>query len=226
MLLADLRAEVARYARKMYASHLVQATQGNLSARNPDSGLICLTPSGADYELLTAEDIVVVDEAGDVVEGKWKPTTETTLHTLILSRRRDVHCVMHTHSPYATAFGVVYQPLPMILSDSALCLGGEVPIVPYQMSGTPAFAGAVADTLGSGSAVLWGNHGAMVVGMTLALTFSTAHALEDTAKVYAIARQLGEPVRLADEEVRTLRDYWLRCYGQKAQQSLVGTPQP
>jgi L-ribulose-5-phosphate 4-epimerase len=70
MLLPELRAQVACYAKKMYDSHLVQATQGNLSARDPQSGLVCITPSGADYEVLTAEDVVVVDEKGTVIEGK------------------------------------------------------------------------------------------------------------------------------------------------------------
>lgn len=216
MLLPELRAEVARYAKKMHASHLVQATQGNLSARDPESGLICLTPSGADYDLLAADDIVVVDAAGKLVEGRWKPTLELPVHTMLLARRRDIHCVMHTHSSYASAFGVVYQPIPMILAESALCLGGEVPVAPYQMSGTPEFAALVADVLGNGSAVIWGNHGAMVVGTTLALAYSTAHALEDSAKIYAIARQLGSPVELPREEVAKLHAFWQRHYGQRA----------
>lgn len=216
MRLPDLRAEVARYAKKMYDSQLVQATQGNLSARDPISGLICITPSGADYQLLTAEDIVVVDEQGTIIEGKWHPSVETPLHTLVLHRRRDVNCVMHNHSPYATAFGVVYQPIPMILAESALTLGGEVPIAPYHMSGTPAFAELVADTLGNGPAVIWGNHGAMVVGVNLALTFSIAHALEDSAKVYTIAKQLGNPVVLPPTEVAKLHSFWTNNYGQKA----------
>src|SRR5579883_2556373 len=200
MLLAHLRAEVARYAKKMYTSQLVRATQGNLSARDPESGLVCITPSGADYQLLAAEDIVVVNEVGEVVEGKWYPSVETPLHTLVLQRRRDINCVMHTHSPYASAFGVVYQSLPMILAESALCLGQEVPIAPYRMSGTPEFAELVADTLGEHAAVLWGNHGAMVVGAHLAQAFSIAHALEDSAKIYTIARQLGDPVILPPDE--------------------------
>jgi L-ribulose-5-phosphate 4-epimerase len=216
MLLAELRAEVARYARKMSASWLVRATQGNLSARDPESGRICITPSGADYETMTGEDIVVVDAEGTIVEGKWKPSVEMPLHSLILRRRRDIHCVMHTHSVYATALGVVYQPVPMILEESAMCLGGEVPVAPYQMSGTPEFAELIAETLGAGSAVIWGNHGAMVVGTSLALTFATAHALEDSARVYAIARQLGEPQVLPPDEVAKLRVFWLAHYGQQA----------
>src|SRR5580765_7349958 len=69
MLLADLRGDVARYAKKMVASHLVRAAQGNLSARDAASGLICITPSGMDYDLITAEDIVVLDRDGSVAEG-------------------------------------------------------------------------------------------------------------------------------------------------------------
>jgi L-ribulose-5-phosphate 4-epimerase len=216
MHLPELRAEVARYAKKMYDSQLVHATQGNLSARDPESGLICITPSGADYQLLTAEDIVVVDEYGKVFEGKWHPSVETPLHTLLLRRRRDINCVMHTHSPYATAFGVIYQPIPMILAESALCLGGDVPIAPYRMSGTPEFAELISETLGNRSAIIWGNHGAMVVGANLSQTFSTAHALEDSAKVYAIAKQLGTPVLLPPDEVAKLHAFWVNNYGQKA----------
>jgi L-ribulose-5-phosphate 4-epimerase len=207
MLLQELRGKVARYAKKMYDSHLVQATQGNLSARDPESGFICVTPSGTDYQLLTAEDIVVVDENGKVIEGKKRPTVETPVHTLILRRRHDIHCVMHTHSPYATAFGVIYQPIPVILSDSALYLGCEVPIAAYCMSGTQEFAELVADALKDGPAVIWGNHGALVVGVDLSLTFSIAHALEDSAKVYAIAKQLGNPISLPQEEVIKLREF-------------------
>lgn len=216
MLLAELRAEVVRFAQKMYESQLVQATQGNLSARDPSSGLICITPSGADYQALTAEDVVIVDEDCKVIDGKWKPSVETPLHVLVLRRRRDIHCVMHTHSPYATAFSVVYQPFPLVLAEAALCLGSKVPIAPYRMSGTPEFAELIADTLGKHSAVIWGNHGAMVVGMTLALTYSTAHALEDNAKVYAIARQLGTPALLPQEEISELHNFWIENYRQKA----------
>ncbi len=216
MLLMELRSSVARYARKMYSSHLVEATAGNLSARDLETGLICVTPSGADYEDLAAEDIVVLDQHGEVVEGKWKPTVESPLHALVLARRPDIHCVMHTHSPYATAFGVINEQIPMILSDSALCLGGQVKVAPYRRSGTQEFAVSVVEALGNGRAVIWANHGAMVVGVNLSLTFSTAHALEDSAKVYAIARQLGTPALLPAEEVAALHQFWLEHYGQKA----------
>jgi ribulose-5-phosphate 4-epimerase/fuculose-1-phosphate aldolase len=218
MLLPELRAEVARYAQKMHASQLVRATQGNLSARDTESGLICITPSAVDYELLTAEDITVVNADGQIVEGKWRPSSETPLHTLILRRRLDINCVMHTHSFYASAFGVVYQPIPVVLAESAACLGAEVPIAPYQKSGTIEFAELVYDVLGKGQAVIWGNHGAMVVGDTLARTYSLTHALEDSARIYAIAKQIGNPVFLPAKEVEQIHAMWLETYNKKSAQ--------
>ena len=216
MLLKDLRSELAGYAKKMYDSGLVRATQGNLSARDPESGLICITPSGADYQTLTTEDIAVVNEKGEVVEARWQPSVEAPLHLHILHQRPDVRCVMHTHSLYASAFGVVHKPIPMILGESASCLGGEVPVAPYRTSGTIEFAEQVAETLGDGSAVIWGNHGAMVVGASLAQAFSIAHALEDTAQIYFIAKQLGDPITLPKEEITKLHTEWRENYRQKA----------
>ncbi|HEX5548871.1 MAG TPA: class II aldolase/adducin family protein, partial [Ktedonobacterales bacterium] len=142
------------------------------------------------------------------------PSVETPLHTLLLRRRSDIHCVMHTHSLYATAFGVVYEPLPMVLAESALCLGGTIPIAPYQMSGTREFAEMIVETMGDANAIIWGNHGAMVVGPSIGATFSAAHALEDGAKVYALARQLGTPVLLPPDEVTKLHTFWREHYAQ------------
>ena len=213
--LAALQGDVARYARKMQDSGLVRATQGNLSARDAASGLICITPSGADYDTLTAEDVVVLNAAGEVVEGRWRPSLEAPVHLELYRRRTDVGCVMHTHSIYATVFGVLYEPIPIILAESAYCLGGDVPIAPYMESGSSEFADLAASYLGERTAMIWGNHGALAVGRTLALTYSTAHALEDTARVYWLARQLGEPRTLPGEEVQRLHSFWLASYGQQ-----------
>lgn len=214
MILDELRLELVFYAKKMYSSQLVQATQGNISIRDQASGLICVTPSGLDYDKLTAKDIVVVDENGTVVDGGRKPTTELPLHLLLLRKRKNIHCVMHTHSPYATVFGITYQPLPIVLAEAAMCLGGTIPVAPYQRSGTQAFAELIVHTLGNGMAVIWGNHGSMVVGKNLPFTFSAAHALEDNAKMYLLAKQIGTPIPLPTEEITSLHEGWTTIYGQ------------
>jgi ribulose-5-phosphate 4-epimerase/fuculose-1-phosphate aldolase len=121
---------------------------------------------------------------------------------------------------YATALSVLYRPLPVILAESAYCLGGEVPIAPYQESCTPAFGELVAGFLGEGAAVIWGNHGAMVAGRTVALTYSIAHALEDSARIYWLASQIGEPRTLPADEVQRLHASWKARYGQRPLESL------
>ena len=218
--LTALRAEVARYARKMQDSGLTRATQGNLSARDADSELICITPSGADYDTLTAEDIVVLNGIGDRVAGRLTPSVEAPVHLEIYRRRPEVCCVMHTHSIYASVFAVLYQPIPIILAESAYCLGGEVPIAPYMESGSAEFAELAASALGERPAMLWGNHGALAVGRTLALAYSVAHALEDTARVTWLARQVGEPRPLPDGESPRLHAIWLANYGQRPADAL------
>jgi L-ribulose-5-phosphate 4-epimerase len=214
--LRALRAEVARYAQKMSASGLARATQGNLSARDAESGLVCVTPSGADYDTLTAADIVVVTLDGEIVEGRWKPSVESPAHLEVYRRRADVGCVIHTHSIYASVFSALYRPIPLLLAESAYCLGGSVPIAPYQESGTLAFAVSVADILGDAQAVLWGNHGAMAVGSAIAQAYSVAHALEDSARVAWLAGQIGVPHELPDEAARRLHASWRASYGQRA----------
>ena len=213
--LMTLRAEVARYARKMQDSGLTRATQGNLSAYDLESGLVCITPSGADYDTLTADDIAVLTCEGETVEARWRPSVEAPVHLELYRRRPDVGCVMHTHSIYAMVFGVVYQPIPMVLAESAYCLGGEIPIAPYLESGNPQFAALNASYLGERNAMIWGNHGALAVGRTLPLAYSTAHALEDTARVYWLARQVGQPHTLPDDEVARLHAAWSSGYGQR-----------
>jgi ribulose-5-phosphate 4-epimerase/fuculose-1-phosphate aldolase len=106
----------------------------------------------------------------------------------------------------------------MVLAESAACLGGTVPIVPYLRSGTVEFGEAVAEILGDGMAVIWGNHGAMSVGLNLAQAFGVAHALEDTARVYLLAKQAGNPVVLPTDEVRELHHDWRQHYRQKARE--------
>lgn len=215
MLLEALRAEVLYYTHKLAASDLVRHTQGNLSARDPESGVICVTPSGMEYDAMTADDIVVVDEHGAVVDGRWKPTVETPTHLCVYRARPDVRAVIHAHAPHATAFGVAYRPIPLVLMEAACCLGGPVPIAPYMMSGSEAFGRLILESMGSGNAVVWGNHGILVAGPSLKQALSMAHAVEDNAQAYLLAAQLGEPKVLPDDEVERLHRFWLNDYGQQ-----------
>lgn len=123
MLLAELRAEVCHLHALLPANNLVAWTSGNISGRDPTSGLIVIKPSGLKYDQLTPENMVVVDDNGQVVEGQLTPSSDTLSHCYIYRQRSDVGGVVHTHSRYATAFAAVGQSIPCVLT----AMGDEVP---------------------------------------------------------------------------------------------------
>src|ERR1700674_3652469 len=104
MSLAELREEVYRLHMELPKHNLVVWTMGNVSARDPETGLIVIKPSGIRYEQLSPQNMVVVDVEGGVVEGSLKPSSDTASHCYIYRHRPDVQGIVHTHSRYATAF--------------------------------------------------------------------------------------------------------------------------
>lgn len=213
MLLAELRRQVFDYARQMAADGLAHGSQGNISALDRDSGLVAITPSAADYATMTPEDIVVVDRAGSLVEGQWKPTIETPLHTLFYRRRDAVGAVMHCHAPYAAGFAAAMRPIPLVLAEAAACIGHEVPVAPFMPSGTAAFAELMLDTIGAGCAAVMGQHGIVACGADLRRAYATTVAVEDTARAYIFACQIGtEPRALPPEVCAELHSWWLSSY--------------
>jgi L-ribulose-5-phosphate 4-epimerase len=215
MLLPELRAQVLACARQMAADGLAHGAQGNVSALDRDSGLIAVTPSAADYATMTAEDIVIVDAAGAIVEGRWKPTIETPLHTLFYRRRPDVGAVIHCHAPYVSGFAAALRPVPVVLLETACCVGRAIPCAPTMRSGTPAFAELMLDTIGAGTAAVMGQHGLVACGANLKRAYGTAVAVEDSARACILARQLGvESAPLAPELCDELHQWWLSSYRQ------------
>ena len=125
MLLRDLREEIVETARRMVVDGLVHGAQGNISAQDPDTELIAITPSAVDKANLTFEDLTIIDPHGKVIEGRWKPTSETPMHTIFYRERQDVGAVVHSHAPFASAYGLQSEPLPVVLIEAAGCLRSE-----------------------------------------------------------------------------------------------------
>jgi L-ribulose-5-phosphate 4-epimerase len=162
---------------------------------------------------MSAEDVVVVDHDGRVVEGRWKPTSETPMHTIFYRERPEVGAVVHTHSPFATTFAIAREAIPVVLAEAALCLGGAVPVAPYCRPGTEVLARTVLDTMGHGVGVLLANHGLITVGANLAQAYAATIAAEQMARCIIWARSMGcQPKALPDEEVAALRDLYLHHY--------------
>lgn len=216
-MLQELRHEVWLYAQKMAADHLAHGSQGNISALDRDSGLIAITPSALDYSAMTAEDIVIIDRDGSIVAGRWQPTIETPLHTLFYRRRPEVGAVVHCHAPQVSGFAAAMRPIPMVLAEAAACVGGEVPVAPFVPSGTPAFAELVLDAIGQGTAAVMGQHGLVACGADLRRAYATAIAVEDNARAYLLARQLGvEPAPIPPEVCASMHEWWLSRYTRQA----------
>lgn len=213
--IADLRRQVLSTARRMAQTGLVASVWGNVSARVGASDRLIVTPSGMDYTTMQEEDLVLVSLAtGSVIEGKRKPTSELLLHRAIYQARPDVRAVIHTHSLYASACAVVRCPIPPLMEDMVQVVGGGVPVAPYALPGTEELAINAVKALAGLNAVLLANHGAVGVGETLEEALRTCILLEKGAQIYAIAKTIGSPHTLSEEDVRYLRQVYKTSYGQ------------
>ena len=196
-----LREQVAAASRELAAAGLVRATSGNVSAHDGDR--IAITPTGGVLGELTADDVVIVDRDGTVVEGERGPTSELALHLGALERF-GAGAVVHTHPPIGTALSLVLDELPCVHYEM-VALGGAVRVAPYRTFGTPELASAVHDALEGRSAALMANHGAITLGETLAQAVERAHLLEWACGLYWCAAAVGEPRALDADELEAAR---------------------
>ena len=210
-----LKEKVIEIALRMARARMAPATWGNVSARDPASGHVFITPSGMPYHRLTAADICEVDEKGTRIGCRWKPSTEMPLHCIFYKNKPDVYGIVHTHSLFATAFACIGRPIPVTIATLASTVGGEVPIAPYHSSGSDDFGRNALLAMGDKTAVLLGNHGVVAVGKDLDDAYTVAEVVENAAKLYAIACGLGDPICLPQAEIRLIRTKYLTKYGQK-----------
>lgn len=215
MILEELRAHVLQTARLLPKYNLVWMAGGTVCARDPQTGYVVVTPSGLDYERLTPDDMTVTDMEMNLVEGKFRPSVALNLWISFMRARTELNAVVHTHSPYATAFSVAYQPIPVITETMADWFGQPVQVTRYLSVEDPEFPTLPVEVMGNGYAVLLGNHGPITVGKTLEHALERAVTLEEAARTYSIARAIGAPVTLTEEQARASFDYYHNRYGQK-----------
>jgi L-ribulose-5-phosphate 4-epimerase len=215
MILEELRAHVLRTALLLPKYNLVWMAGGTVCARDPQTGYVVVTPSGLDYERLTPDDMTVTDMDMNLVEGKYRPSVALNLWTGFMRARPELNAVVHTHSPYATAFSVAYQPIPVITETMADWFGQPVQVTRYLSVEDPEFTTLPVEVMGDGYAVLLGNHGPITVGKTLEHALERAVTLEEAARTYSIARTIGMPVSVTEEQARASFDYYHNRYGQK-----------
>ncbi len=213
-MLEALREELWRLHLELPKNELVKWTGGNISARDPESNLVVIKPSGVRYEQLRPEDMVVVDLEGRVVEGTHKPSSDTQSHLYIYRHRPDVGGIVHTHSPYATAFAALGRPIPVVLTAMADEFGGPIPCGRFALIGSEAIGEAVLEAIGDSSAVLLKHHGVFTLGPDAEAAVKAAVMTEDVARTVWLALQLGQPEEIAPEDVAKLHHRYTHVYGQ------------
>ncbi len=199
---ADItRDAVLEAAKAMVSSGLVEGTSGNVSGRLPD-GSVAMTPSSIPYETMTLDDLVIISPEGEVLEGTRAPTTEKALHLACLNRYPDIGAVMHSHALFSTMFAITHTPIPCVIEEFDVYVGGEVPVSEYRLTGSDELGEEVARYLGDRGAVLIANHGLLSVGKHPMDALKVAKLVERTAQIVWGARLIGEPHSLPEETMK------------------------
>lgn len=187
-------------ARKMLADGLVEGTSGNVSGRLPGD-LVCLTPASLAYDTMHVDDLVVVDLAGTVVRGHRPPTTEKDLHLAVLRAYPELGAVVHTHAVHATMFALAHEPIPAVIEEVVVYVGGDVPCCEYKGTGSVELGDEVASKLHDRGAALLANHGLVTCASTPEKALHNAALVERTAKIVWGARAMGATIHPLPEKV-------------------------
>ncbi|MGI6381124.1 MAG: L-ribulose-5-phosphate 4-epimerase [Anaerolineae bacterium] len=213
-MLESLKEMVCQANQRLLTEGLVTWTSGNVSGRDAESGLVVIKPSGVSYDQLTADAMVVVDPAGNVVEGTLNPSVDTPTHLVIYRERADVMGVTHTHSTFATAFAAAGLSIPVYLTAIADEFGGPIPLGAYAKIGGEEIGHEVVQSIGSSPSILMRNHGVFTIGPSVMAAVKAAVMTEDVARTVYYALQLGQPQELPPEEVERAHRRYLEKYGQ------------
>lgn len=187
----DIKEKLIEVTKRAYADKMFAATSGNLSLYDRENGRMYITPSSYPYELMTAEDVMVIDLDGHILEGPHKPSSEWRMHAAIYRSDDTVNAIVHTHSPYATAFAINHMSIPVVLYEIVYFLGGDIPLAEGAIPGTDAVGENAVKVLHDRYGCLMANHGALAVGDTLDRAYTRAVYIEDAAKAYSLALSHG-----------------------------------
>ncbi len=214
MILEQLRETVCKCNKELPENGLVKMTSGNVSGRDPETGYIVIKPSGYTFSELTPAHMVVVDLEGRVVEGDLKPSTDTDTHLYVYRYRPDVFGMVHTHSPYASSFAALGQPIPACLTASAM-LGGEIPLGGYAPIGGADIGQEIINKIGNALAIVMQNHGVFTIGSSPQEATKMAVEVEEIAKISHLALTRGKPIILSTEQINYMVDLYKNEYGQR-----------
>lgn len=204
-MLENLKEDVVRIAKKAQNAGLCKHRAGNVSIKDPETGYIVVTPSGVDRDVLTPDQVAVIDEDLNVIEG-GKPSSETLMHVECYKARPDIRAVIHTHSPMASAFACMNKPIPAFIYEFSVFNldNAQIPVAPYAQPGTLELAQNVANTVKRSDLVLMERHGTIAVGETVDQAFENVDYIEELATIYYYILNLNNG---KDTPIFTEEDY-------------------
>lgn len=222
---ADLREQIAWSCRILAMGEQGDYTLGHVSARSADGRDVLMKRYGLGLEEVTPNDVLRISLDGELLNGEGRVHLEYVLHTEIYRQRPDVQSVIHTHPPYATAFGATDAKLQLLNHDAVLFQDGlayfddtaELIVRPEQ-------GARVATELGQRRVIVLRGHGVIVTGASVPWATYTALTLERVIRIQAIAGTLGAlrpmtaemaslvfPDKYRDDHVASYWDYLIRC---------------
>ena len=205
--------EIIKTALMLKEYNLIALSGGNVTVKTPQDHVIA-TPSGMMYEGMVPDDLVVLDMEGKTIEGDRRVSVDIEAIFYILKNMPDVHAVIHTHQVYATAVGLVEDLLPAAVTTLPNATLGPVNVAPYSSAASLEMGIHTVKYINNKRAIILKHHGVVTVGNTLKEALYAAVYLEDAAKTYIMAKAIGNPAILDDEQVEVAVGKF-KNYGQK-----------
>ena len=205
MTIQEMRQAVCDWSKQSYAEKLFAGTSGNLSVYDKEQDVMVITPTSVPYETITPEDMVVLRLDGGILEGNYRPSSEWRMHAAVYQAKPEVGAIIHTHSPYATAFAVNNKGIPTILIEMVPFLGGDVPLAKFAVPGTRAVGDEAVKVLAERTGCLLANHGVLAIGASLEQAHIRAVYIEDAAKICSIAMANGPIVTMSEADIAAMK---------------------
>ena len=222
-MLEQLKQRVFEQNLALVKHGLVILTWGNVSAIDRETGLVVIKPSGVDYATMQADDMVVIDLNGKVVEGKCRPSSDTPTHLELYKAYPEIGGVVHTHSTYAVAFAQAGRNIPAYGTTHADAFYGDVPCTSaltaeeiqsaYEKNTGKVIVETVKD-YNAIAAILVKNHGPFTWGNSPEKAVENAVTLEEVAKMATLTEQLNSKTARVDQCL--LDKHYFRKHGKNA----------
>ena len=192
---------------------LVLGTMGNCSTRVSEHSMIAITPRSMDYNVLSDDDIVLVDYTGKIIARGLEPSIELPMHLEIYKARKDISAIIHTHSVFACAIAATGNRVPPVVDELMVYVGGEIELAEYAIPGTQQLAINTVKALGEKNAVLLANHGMVGVGKDLKSALLSCEIVEKASMITVYASLLGKVNTVPSYALQVEREWFEKLKG-------------